>query len=113
VYDLCDGFILPVSDDDSLWPNQDGFLVHDACWKMLLLVHETTRPTQALLSPSRVYQAMQSKLLEENDTYIYWDDARLYGGTEQFAEQEWVPVPGYEVRIPYSPPTFADHLTSG
>lgn len=46
----------------------------------------------------RVYQAMHYRLGHQNDPYIDWGDSRLYGGTEQFAEQEWVPVPGYEVR---------------
>jgi hypothetical protein len=40
---------------------------------------------------------MLGKLADQNDIYINWADERLYGGTEEFAEQEWVPVPGYEV----------------
>jgi hypothetical protein len=42
---------------------------------------------------------MLGKLADQNDIYIDWDDERLYGGTEEFAEQEWVPVPGYEVSL--------------
>jgi len=42
---------------------------------------------------------MLGKLADQNDIYIDWGDERLYGGTEEFAEQEWVPVPGYEVCI--------------
>jgi hypothetical protein len=93
-YDPYDGLIVPGL-DKCLWPNLDGFLVHDACWQILHQVHNSQSPLP--LNPRHVYLTMLSKLTHENDTYIYWDDNRLYGGTEEFAEQEWLPVPGYEV----------------
>jgi len=80
---------------------------------MLHLVHKATTPTEMPLDPCRVYQAMQYKLTHVNDTYIDWGDARLYGGTERFAEQEWVPVPGYEVRMSNGLLNPANHFPSG
>jgi hypothetical protein len=64
---------------------------------MLNFVFAITRPEDGRLDHRRVYQTMLGKLADQNDIYIDWGDERLYGGTEEFAEQEWVPVPGYEV----------------
>ncbi|KAL2834924.1 hypothetical protein BDW59DRAFT_136822 [Aspergillus cavernicola] len=92
-YDPYDGLILPGS-DSGLWPNQDGYLVHHTCWQILTLVHRSQH--QRPIHPHDVYLTMQSKLTHQNDIYLDWGDDRLYGGTEEFAEQEWLPVPGYE-----------------
>lgn len=111
-YDSWFAFTLPGS-DESLWPNQDGFLVHDACWQLLHLVHKTTKPGQRPLDPRRVYLTMMARVTDCNDTYLRWRDPRLYGGTTQFAGQEWEAFPGYEVHISKNCLTSTNYSSSG
>ncbi|KAL2797591.1 hypothetical protein BJX66DRAFT_86866 [Aspergillus keveii] len=94
-YDAYDGLSISRTGED-FYPNQDGFMLHSKCWSMLNFVFAITRPEDGRLDHRRVYQTMLGKLADQNDIYIDWGDERLYGGTEEFAEQEWVPVPGYE-----------------
>ncbi|KAL2864519.1 uncharacterized protein BJX67DRAFT_361335 [Aspergillus lucknowensis] len=65
---------------------------------MLHLVHEHTSggSSQRALDSYRIYLAMNSKLTHRNDAFLNWNDGRLYGGTENFAFQEWEAYPGYE-----------------
>ncbi|KAL2819182.1 hypothetical protein BJX63DRAFT_382649 [Aspergillus granulosus] len=94
-YDAWDGLTISRT-NENYYPNVDGFMVHATCWNMLHKVFATTRPENARLDHRRLYQTMLARLGHMNDIYIDWGDKRLYGGTEEFAEQEWVPVPGYE-----------------
>ncbi|KAL2856945.1 hypothetical protein BJX68DRAFT_229778 [Aspergillus pseudodeflectus] len=94
-YDAYDGLSISRTGED-YYPNQDGFMLHSKCWNMLHFVFSITRPEDGRLDHQRLYRTMLGKLADQNDIYIDWGDERLYGGTEEFAEQEWVPVPGYE-----------------
>ncbi|KAL3467792.1 hypothetical protein BJX64DRAFT_283260 [Aspergillus heterothallicus] len=94
-YDPYDGFTVS-NTGENYYPNQGGFMLHAKCWDMLHKVFAATRPYYGRLDPRRLYLIMLSKLGHENDPFVDWGDNRLYGGTEEFAEQEWIPVPGYE-----------------
>ncbi|KAL2837860.1 hypothetical protein BJY01DRAFT_251265 [Aspergillus pseudoustus] len=83
-YDPYDGLIISGTDQE-YYPNRDGFMVHATCWDMLHMVSTTRNPENARLDRRSL-----------NDIFLDWGDERMYGGTEEFAEQEWVPVPGYE-----------------
>ncbi|BCS29320.1 uncharacterized protein APUU_70890A [Aspergillus puulaauensis] len=94
-YDSWFAFSLPGT-NESLWPNQDGFVVHDACWQLLQLVHKATKPSQRPLDLRRIYLTMMARVKDCNDVYLEWRDPRLYGGTTEFTMQEWEALPGYE-----------------
>ncbi|KAF7180401.1 hypothetical protein CNMCM7691_009569 [Aspergillus felis] len=84
------------SSDRRLWANLDGFFLHDTCWQMLQLVHQTVGSSSRPLGPRRVYRAMQARLKHTMDNSIDWEDSRVYGGAEGFQSQEWEAEPGYE-----------------
>ncbi|PKX88202.1 uncharacterized protein P174DRAFT_446579, partial [Aspergillus novofumigatus IBT 16806] len=84
------------SSDGRLWANIDGFFLHDTCWQMLQLVHQTVNPSSPPLQPRGVYLAMQARLGDDMEKSIDWEDSRVYGGTEDFQSQEWEAEPGYE-----------------
>ncbi|GIC93077.1 uncharacterized protein Aud_009556 [Aspergillus udagawae] len=84
------------SSDGTLWANLDGFFLHDTCWQMLQLVHQTVGSSSLPLEPRRVYLTMQARLKDDMETSIDWEDSRVYGGTENFQAQEWEAEPGFE-----------------
>ncbi|KAF4228985.1 hypothetical protein CNMCM6805_001779 [Aspergillus fumigatiaffinis] len=84
------------SSDGRLWANIDGFFLHDTCWQMLQLVHQTVGSSSQPLEPRRVYLAMQARLGDDMEISIDWEDSRVYGGTDDFQSQEWEAEPGYE-----------------
>lgn len=72
------------SSDGRLWANVDGFFLHDTCWQMLQLVHQTVVSNSRRLEPRRVYLAMQARLRHDMEKSIDWEDSRVYGGIYQF-----------------------------
>ncbi|KAL5684742.1 hypothetical protein EMGR_005347, partial [Emarellia grisea] len=72
------------SSDGRLWANVDGFFLHDTCWQMLQLVHQTVVSNSRPLEPRRVYLAMQARLRHDMEKSIDWEDSRVYGGIYQF-----------------------------
>ncbi|RLM00358.1 hypothetical protein CFD26_100691 [Aspergillus turcosus] len=84
------------SSDARLWANIDGFFLHDTCWQMVQLVHQTVGSNLQPLEPRCLYLTMQAQLQDEMESSIDWEDRRVYGGTEDFQWQEWEAQPGYE-----------------
>jgi hypothetical protein len=88
------------SSDGTLWANLDGFFLHDTCWQMLQLVHQTVGSSSLPLELRLVYLTMQARLKDDMETSIDWEDSRVYGGSENFQAQEWEAEPGFEVSLP-------------
>ncbi|KAL2828147.1 hypothetical protein BDW59DRAFT_159743 [Aspergillus cavernicola] len=81
-------FVAP-GEDTPLEPNRDGFLLHDACFNILHLVHYRSELGQRPLSFQRLYLLMQANLLGyPYDFCVDWEEVYGHAG-ECNKKGEW------------------------